>query len=103
MSKFIIDHNPLTGQSQHFEYDASADMYLLKQTQDCTKIVEANKREFNGEHRRHGDGIGRKVASIPLDIWMSLQKQGITRDRKAFRRWLNDPDNRAFRTSPGIV
>jgi protein involved in ribonucleotide reduction len=103
LSRFLIDHDRVSGMSSHFEYDAGTDMYLLRNSQDVSGIVEANKREFNDAPRRHGDGIGRKVASIPLNIWFELRKQGITRDRKAFKRWLNDSDNRVFRTSPGTV
>jgi hypothetical protein len=34
---------------------------------------------------------------------MELKQQGIIDDPKALRRWLNDPDNRYFRTRPGRV
>jgi hypothetical protein len=104
VSRFLIDADPVSGQSSHFEYDPASDMYLLRQSQDVSGIAEANRREFNSDApaRRH-DGLGRKVASIPLTIWMDLYRKGITRDRKAFRRWLNDSDNRVFRTAPGTV
>lgn len=103
MSKFIIDADAVTGQHSTFQYDPGTDQYLLNNVQDFTAIGEQNKREFNGDHRRHGDGIGRKVASIPLDIYMELRKKGIAQDRKAFARWLNDSDNLVFRTAPGCV
>lgn len=101
--KFILDSDAVSGQYSTFEYDSATDMYLLNNVQDVTKIVEANKADYNDDKKPMKDGLGQKVASIPLHIWMDLRKQGITRDQKAFKRWLNDPDNRAFRTCPGTI
>jgi hypothetical protein len=42
-----------------------------------------------------------RVATLPLVLWMKLKQDGILDDPRALRRWLNDPDNRAFRTRPG--
>lgn len=103
MTKFIIDADAQTGQFSTFQYDAAEDMYLLREGQRLDGIIDANKREFNESKARHGDGLGRKVASIPLNIFFDLQKKGITRDRKAFARWLNDSDNRVFRTDHSYV
>jgi hypothetical protein len=44
-----------------------------------------------------------KVGSIPMSIYHELQKQGILQDEKRLKKWLNDPDNRVFRTRPGRV
>ena len=101
--RFILDADAVSGQFSTFEYNPAEDAFLLRHGQDVTNILEANKREFNGEHARHGDGIGRKVASIPLHIYFELRQKGIAQDPKALKRWLNDPDNSAFRTSPGTV
>jgi hypothetical protein len=101
--RFILDADPVSGQYSTFEYDPAEDMYLLKNGQELTNIIEDNKVAYNGEHARHGDGFGRKVASIPLHIYFDLRKKGIVQDPKAFKRWLNDRDNLAFRTSPGHV
>jgi hypothetical protein len=101
--RFIIDADEVSGQYSTFKYDPGTDMYLLEQGQVVDPIIEENKVAFNGDHARHGDGLGRKVASIPLHIWMDLYKRGITRDKKAFARWLNDSDNSVWRTSPGRV
>jgi curved DNA-binding protein CbpA len=102
-NRFLIDSDAATGAFSTFEYDAGSDMYLLNQGQRFDAIAEANKREFNEDKRRHGDGLGRKVASIPLHLFFQMQKQGITRDRKAMARWLNDSDNRVFRTDHSAV
>ena len=66
-------------------------------SQNTRPIVEQCKREaaaFDPLVRR--DTV--KVASIPLVIWRQLQRLGITNDEQALFKWLNDPDNRVFRT-----
>ena len=50
-----------------------------------------------------------KVASIPLVVVQQLSKQGIMtnagaiKDKVRFRKWLNDPDNRFFKTYNGTI
>jgi hypothetical protein len=66
-------------------------------SQNTRPIVESAKRlaaEFDPHVRR--DSV--HVARIPLVIYRQLQRLGITKDRKVFERWLNDPDNAVFRT-----
>ena len=68
-------------------------------------------KEFNSfdENARWSDNLfGNKVASIPLTVIDALNKKGILRgfkvlDEKAFRQFLNDPDNRFFRTRTGRI
>lgn len=103
MSKLLLTHDAATQTSEFMYFEPGSDTVTIRVEQDVTRILDANKAEFNDDHGRHGDGLGRKVASIPLGIYMDLRKRGIVQDRKAFRRWLNDPDNAAFRTSPGRV
>lgn len=77
--------------------------------QDVTDIVEQNKQEYNANNGRWGDDIfDNKIASIPLTVIDTLNQQGIMRgfhvvDQTAFRKWLNNPDNRFFRTRQGRV
>mgnify|MGYP003641749203 CR=1 FL=1 len=88
--------------------DNGENLVILK-SQDITSILEMNKREFaeQDERKRWGnDAFSNKVASIPLAVFAELEKLGITRgfavlDNKRFNAWLNDPDNRAFRTRAG--
>lgn len=104
--KRILDYDPLTGTTRTFEYDESVDAknFVIHTQQETTPFVEANRAEFNDAPQR----IGRKeelikVASIPLSVFEDLRRKGITRDPVAMKKWLNDPDNRAFRTRPGNV
>jgi hypothetical protein len=36
-------------------------------------------------------------------IYYDLQRRGILQDEKRLKAWLNDPENRVFRTRPGKV
>ena len=82
---------------------------VIETKQDCSDIVEQNKKEFNSfdERARWGNDIfSNKVASIPLTAIDDLQRKGIMRgfavvDQKKFTQWLNHPDQRFFRTRPG--
>lgn len=84
---------------------------IIQTVQDVTGIVEANKREFNmyDERARWSDNpYGNKIASVPNTIIDDLNKAGIMRgfhvlDQKRLKEWLNNPDNRVFRTRPGVI
>lgn len=83
--------------------DESEDRLVIASEQDVTEIIESNKRLHNLVDERTPWGGGRRVASIPANLYWDLYRQGIVQDNKKFRAWLNDPDNRFFRTSPGVV
>lgn len=84
---------------------------VIQTAQDVSALVEANKKEFNSydENARWSDQLyGNKVASIPFTAIDDLNKAGIMRgfhvvDDVRFASWLNDPENRAWRTRPGVV
>lgn len=84
---------------------------IIEDKQDCSAIIERNKKEFNSfdENARWSDNLfGNKIASIPMTVIDMLNKKGILRgfkvlDEKAFKAFLNDPDNRFFRTRTGRV
>ena len=101
MSKRLISDDAVTGIKTFLTYDAATDEAVISKEQDVQAIVEQNKREFNEAPERWGEWT--KVGSIPLSVYYDLQRQGILNDQKAMAKWLNDPDNRAFRTRPGTV
>jgi len=90
-----------------FGYEAgdtlNDDTIIISETQDVTAIIEANKRSANAidRHQKHGEWS--KVASIPLNIYYDLKRQGIVDDPVRLKRWLNDSDNKYFRTRGGVV
>jgi hypothetical protein len=75
--------------------------YVIETQQDVTAIAEANKRQYNDTPDRYRDV--NKVASIPLNVYYDLKRRGIADDPKKFKQWLNDRDNRVFRTRAGTL
>lgn len=76
---------------------------VVSRSQDVTAILEANKQEqlqdkFRGFRKAP---VFRKVASIPIAVFDIALAQGydLLNDPDALRRFLNDPQNRAFRTT----
>lgn len=102
MDKRLFDHDPLTGITRWFHYDDANDDFYIQTQQETQDIVDQNMREAN-EAGDGWKGDWHKVASIPLTTFMQLQKQGITQDQAALKKWLNDPDNAYFRTKHGTV
>ena len=76
---------------------------VVSRAQDVTAILEANKQEqmqdkFRGFRKAP---VFRKVASIPIAVFDIALAQGydLLNDPDALKRFLNDPQNRAFRTT----
>jgi len=81
---------------------------VMKAESDLTHIIESNKASYNSIDERARWGDGQLVADIPFPVIEDLNKQGILRgfvviDQKRMKAWLNNPDNRFFRTRPGRV
>ena len=98
----LFDYDPLTGATEIFHYDAASDTVTFETQQPVDDLVELNKRLHNAADKGWKGDLHR-VASIPMNLYWELKERGILDDQKALRRWLNDPDNRYFRTRPGRV
>lgn len=101
MSKRIFDTDPLTGITRYWHVKSNGE-YVIETVQELD-VDESNKRARNSTDKRTKWGDMSKVASIPLSVFYDLKRQGIVDDQKAFKKWLNDPDNRVFRTREGTV
>lgn len=102
MSERLLDENNMVGIKRYFSYDETADSYTIRTQQDVTDLVEANKAAANVASS-DWKGDMHKVASIPLNVYYDLKRRGILDDPKRLKAWLNDPDNRFFRTKRGRV
>jgi hypothetical protein len=104
MQSKVFDIDPLTGVKKMWHYDADKDEAIIETIVDASGVVEDNKTEFNHfDERSNWKGDLHKVASIPMSVYYDLKAQGITEDPARMKAWLNDPDNRFFRTRPGRV
>jgi len=101
MTEKIFNIDPVSGIKSVWHYDDATDTAFIEKRQDVTEIIDNNKRQFNEDHGRYGEW--NKVASIPLNVYFDLKQKGIVDDPVAMKKWLNDPDNRFFRTRPGRV
>lgn len=107
MEKRFLDYDPFLGITEYHYYDPDTDTCMIEQVQDASPIVQNNliQRNLTDRNTRWDGGEEGmvKVASIPMNIWADLNAKGIVRDKAAFKKWLNDPDNRFFRTREGVV
>ena len=80
--------------------------YSIVTHQDFEPIIEENKKFLNeyGDKLTHGKQVhGHRVASIPFTTWEQWMKDtggAIEKDPKLLKKYLNNPDNRFFRTTP---
>lgn len=96
----LFGKDPVTGITQYWHVTDKGE-YVIETQQDVSAIAERNKREFNETPDRYRDV--NKVASIPLNVYYDLKRRGIADDPKKFKQWLNDRDNRVFRTRAGRI
>jgi hypothetical protein len=97
MDNCVLSYDPVTGRGTTLEVDAATGVLIIKKTQPTRAIVESAKRlaaNFSGTNRQ---GVTH-VARIPKVVWQRLVQVGIAQDEKAMNAWLNDRDNRVFRT-----
>lgn len=102
MDKRLFEHDPLTGTTSWFHYDEENDDFIIHTQQETQDIVDQNIRDSN-DASTGWQGDWHRVASIPLTVFVDLQKKGIMDDPVALKKWLNDPDNAYFRTKHGMV
>lgn len=100
----LFDTNEETQTQRLFHYDDVTEESTIETIADVTDIVEANKALFNNvDERAPYSNEFHRVASIPMSLYFQLKEQGIVGDPKRMKAWLNDPENRFFRTRPGKV
>lgn len=102
MQRRIFDTDPLTGITRYWHVKSDGE-FVIETQQQVSDIADANKRSFADTDTKAKYGDMAKVASIPLNVYYELKRQGIVDDPKAMKKWLNDPDNRVFRTRGGTV
>lgn len=106
--KKTLSHDPNNKTTSFLKFDGD-DKMLVENVQEVSSILDANKRAANdfqkgsliGNTQRHR----RKVAGIPELLYYQLvAKFGHPKDNPTeWKRWLNDYDNRFFRTGGGTV
>lgn len=85
---------------QYLEVDSdNSDKWIFHTVQDCEPIIERAKMLSElepGKDFRH-------VACVPINVIERAHREGWYHDKAKWKAWMNDPDNKAFRTWPGHV
>jgi hypothetical protein len=98
----LLGVDPVSGVESYWHWDAASETYTIEDVDpNLDALIDLNKTLYNEELNQRGDM--RRIASVPMTVYQDLVKQGITRDPKAFKQWLNDRDNLVFRTQPGRI
>jgi hypothetical protein len=99
-----FSYDPYTKIERIFHYDHADDRIIIENVQHGETQLELNKAAYNSHDgvRFAGDGF-HHVASIPPQIVHKLMQEGRYYDEAAMKAWLNDADNRCFRTMPGRI
>lgn len=81
------------------EFATQDDKFIYHTHQDVQPVIEHAKvlgEQTPGKDFRH-------VAEIPMVIYQKAVREGWAEDKKKFKQWLNDPDNKMFRSWKGRV
>ena len=108
MKKKLVQKDAVTGKETLAHFDESGKI-IFESSQDVSSLLSRNAAERNeyrsnsliGDTQRHQQ----KVAEIPTALYHQLiQELGQPKDNPTgWKKWLNEYDNRFFRTSGGTV
>ena len=94
---FSIDRDTKTKKTFHYQDDGS---FIIDTKQDIQPVLEVAQEERKESRGFKGGGF-HKIASIPNVIWWDLVERGIAHDDKRLMKWLEDPENKMFKTHGG--
>lgn len=103
----LLYYDPIRHMRVWVDHDEEAGFIFRHEHTAWRGVLECNKEyvKHNGKSVHAGNTQKHmvKAGEIPLQVWMKLKQEGIAQDPKRLRAWLNDPDNRYFRTYDGNV
>lgn len=103
----LLSFNPLTRIKEVHHYDPHTGAEVIESVGDVEPIMEHAKGLFApvDERARWRDGFNH-VASVPLSVIDKVRREtgvNLLTDKAAMRHFLNDSDNKVFRTRPGRI
>lgn len=107
MQSQVLSSDPLAGIRRIHHFDESTGDTTIETVQDVEGIVDITKALHAGTDERArwndptGGALGVHVAEIPLSILFDPKNKHLLQDQEALRKWLDDSDNRHFRSRPG--
>lgn len=95
---FVLDADSLTGTVSKMSITTDQKL-IFEDTVEIDALGEQNQTLRNeiSRNEKVPDGMV-KVASLPMMVYLDLQKRGILGDRSALRRWLKTEEARPYRT-----
>lgn len=101
----LIDHDAVTGRSVWVTVQDGQTIARIDMPNDKLEDIFAVNKEFEAASHSGKFGDYNRIASVPHHLVYKnglddALKQG---DQKFINRWMNDSDNRKFRTSRGRV
>lgn len=93
--------DPTTKIKKQLNFD---DKKIIKTTtQDVTDLINKNQRLVTADDGFTPSRDMKRAATIPVALYWELKREGIIDDPVAMKKWLNDGDNRKWRTSEGRI
>lgn len=99
----LFSHDPTFGITKWWHWDEEKQAGTIETVQHVDALLDRNVSSQNAQTRLDRWGDGKIVASIPLSIYAELLGSGKVHDQAYLKRWINDPDNRKFRTRLGRI
>lgn len=100
----LYDWDPLTGRTVWALFDGEKTVFRIDTPVDAT--LEENARARN-DAPTGWKGDWHRIASVPMQLLydrnLGLNEAILQGDDKYLSKWLNDGDNRAWRTKEGMV
>ncbi len=97
----LVKHEPALGRSTWQKYDG--EKLIVRTDYDVTHTMNANA-EARADAGVTWKGDWHRVGSIPLNVFYDQVAQAHNEgDTKYVKRWLNNSDNRAWRTKEGTL
>jgi len=95
---FSIDRATRTKRTFHYDDDDGS--FVIATKQDIQPVLEVAQEARKEARGFKGDGFHR-VANVPNPVWWDLHQRGIWMDDKKLLKWLEERDNKVFKTHRG--
>lgn len=101
--KLPLSYDAMNEATTWWHWDPVTETAAIQTEQNVDTLIDWNRKQANEVGKTfigEEGGPGTKVASLPMIVLQMLEAEGRgpTQDWPAFCRWLQDPDNRFFRT-----
>jgi len=87
----------------HDEPDGSITVNTVQDVEELLHETQFDKNSYGSPLTFGKQHHGMRVASIPFNVWETWMKETngeLQKDPKILKKYLNDPDNKYFRTTP---